>query len=398
MKKRVKRPNIFVYSLFFLICKVLATFKFKLKVIRNELKKKKGPCVIIANHEASIDFINLTAAVKRRINYVISNSFYQTLGIKSLLNACGVIPKQQFQTAITDLKKMKEVVQNNGTLTIYPAGLMTENGVSTIIPGSSGKLLKFLKEDVYVAYTTGSYLTHPKWSKVYRKGRITLDVYLLATKEEINQMSIEELDALVIDRLSFNEYENQETAQIEYKNGDNVEGFENVLHLCPKCQKEFVMTASGNTFKCSSCGNQARSDKFGFLTKVKDGDIVFKHPNKWYDYIYELLKNEITQTENYTLSSHGKLQMIEGKKQKFVEVGEIDLTLNSKEFTLNGQVHNQPFNLVVSIAKSPMLPFSPGKSLEIQDGPTIYRFIPEDGKIVIKWIMALKIFAAKQSA
>ena len=145
MKKRVKRPNIFVYSLFFLICKVLATFKFKLKVIRNELKKKKGPCVIIANHEASIDFINLTAAVKRRINYVISNSFYQTLGIKSLLNACGVIPKQQFQTAITDLKKMKEVVQNNGTLTIYPAGLMTENGVSTIIPGSSGKLLKFLK-------------------------------------------------------------------------------------------------------------------------------------------------------------------------------------------------------------------------------------------------------------
>jgi len=78
MEKRVfKKPNRFVYGVFVLASKFLAKFKYNLKYNKNEFKNINGPCLILANHEASIDFINLAAALKRRAHFVISNSFYQ---------------------------------------------------------------------------------------------------------------------------------------------------------------------------------------------------------------------------------------------------------------------------------------------------------------------------------
>ena len=38
-----------------------------------------------------------------------------------------------------------------------------------------------------------------------------------------------------------------------------------------------------------------------------------------------------------------------------------------------------------------MLPFQPGDRFEIQQGSQIYRIRPKDGRIVMKWILTLKV-------
>lgn len=110
-KKRhlTRKPNIFVYGLFRFLSKLFAKFKFKLKCTRNDLKGIKGPAIILGNHGTALDFVNLTSVLKQRVNYVISNSYYQTLPFKPIINKVGLIPKQQFQTLPTDLKAIKEV-------------------------------------------------------------------------------------------------------------------------------------------------------------------------------------------------------------------------------------------------------------------------------------------------
>ena len=177
MKKQnsYKKPNWIVYFLYRMISKFIAKFVFNTHINRNELKNVKGPYVVIANHESSIDFINAAALIDRRVHFVISNSFYNTLPIRGLLNRAGVIPKQQFQTSVVDIKKMKQVIDNDMPLVIYPVGLMSENGASDPVPIATSKFLKMMNADVYVCYSKGSYLTKPKWSKVRRKGKI--DVY-----------------------------------------------------------------------------------------------------------------------------------------------------------------------------------------------------------------------------
>jgi len=85
-----------------------------------------------------------------------------------------------------------------------------------------------------------------------------------------------------------------------------------------------------------------------------------------------------------------KIHMIDGKKNKFLEVGEGTLTLNQTEFLIDGTINGEPVHLQVPIAGLLTLPFSPGKRLEIQHGKTIYRCVLDDGKLTIKFINMLK--------
>ena len=145
------------------ICSVVAGTVFGRKILRNEIKGKNGPFVVIANHQAALDFVNLIGAAKRPMSFVISNSFFSTLPIKGFLRKMGVIPKQQFQTTVKDLKKIKSVIEAGEPLVIYPAGLMCEDGLSTPLPSATYKFLKWLDADVYVAKTSGTYFVMPNW-------------------------------------------------------------------------------------------------------------------------------------------------------------------------------------------------------------------------------------------
>ena len=392
--KYIKKPNIFMYFLFRSISKLVSKFMFNLKFKRNEIRNLKGPYVVIANHESFIDFINLVVCNKHRMTFVVSKSFFNSMKINPLIKACGTIPKQQFQTSITDLKNMKHVIDDNRPLAFYPAGLMSDNGIATYIPKGTGKLLKWLNCDVYLAKTEGSYLTNPKWGKCgFRKGRITLDVYKLLSKDALNDFSADSLQKFVEDKLYYNAYDDQENNMIEYKKGDNIEGLENVLFKCLKCNHEFThKIINKNVMVCNNCNNMAVADKFGFLNKVEDDDIVIKKVSDWSNKLENDLYQEISNNENYIIKDHAKIQMINFKKHQFKDVGECIISLGKEGFKLNGSLNNQPFNETISTKEFIVLPFKPGKYFEIQHGMDIYRILLDNPNQTSKWMLVLKSF------
>ena len=391
-KYLTKKPSVFFYGIFRIVSLIASKFLFNLKVIRNEIKNKKGAYVVIANHESSIDFINLCACNRNRMHFVISNSFYQSLPVNPALKAAGVIPKQQFQTAMEDLKKMKAVLDNNMPLVIYPAGLMSEDGIATPIPKGTGKLLRWFNVDVYVAKTTGSYFTNPKWGKCgFRKGRITLDIYKLYDKGELTSYNEKDIQNTIESLLDYNSYEYQEKELVKYKKGDNVEGLENVLYKCPKCNKEFFMKSDGNKLFCTSCNNLAIADKYGLLHQGNEESVIYKKVCDWSSFIKNDLYKEIEEDLYYKMVGHGKIAMINSKKHKFEEVGEADITLERSVFKLKGTLNNEEFNKEISIKEIFLFPFSPGRHFEIQDGKTIYRIYLDNGVEATKWMNALRI-------
>ena len=123
------KPNLFCYRLAQAASNIVARLVFKRKILRNEIKDVKGPYLVIANHQAAYDFVNLMGVTKRTMSFVISNSFYQSLPIKGFLDKLGVIPKQQFQTTVNDMKKIKATIDAGQPVVIYPAGLMCEDGL-----------------------------------------------------------------------------------------------------------------------------------------------------------------------------------------------------------------------------------------------------------------------------
>lgn len=370
-----------------------ATFVFKRKMLRNEIKNKKGAFVVIANHEAAYDFVNLIDATHRPMSFVISHSFYNSLPIKGFLNKMGVIPKQQFQTAVRDLKRIKAVIDRGEPVVIYPAGLMCEDGLSTPIPAATYKFLKWLQTDVYVARASGSYFVMPKWTKGLRPGRTYMDIYKLFGKDELAAMELDEVQRRTDEAILFDAYREQEEHQVKYKNNAVIDGLENVLYMCPHCKAEFTMQVRNHsTIACTVCGYEQVSDEYALLHNHRGLGEEVRYVSDWSRLVFEELKEKIRRGLEHTLEANVTFHMIDDKVDKFVEVGQGHVRLTENGFSIRGEIKGEPIEQTVSVANIPTLPFSPGKHFEIQHGKDIYRCYPEDGRLTMKFINMVKIF------
>lgn len=390
---RYRKPNIFCYRLTQVVAWIAAALVFRRKIIRNEIKGKKGPFVVIANHQTALDFVNLIGATSRPMTFVISKSIFSTLPIKGFIEKLGMIPKQQFQTSPKDMKRIKSVIDNGQGLVIYPAGLMCEDGLSTPIPTATYRFLQWLGADVYVARCSGTYFVMPKWSTAIRPGRTYMDIYKLFSKEELAAMDLETLRKKTDEALLFDAYREQEKHMVKYMGNRNIEGLENVLYMCPHCMSEFsVEVKNGTGLRCAKCGYEVVGDEYAFLHRRSEHGPEMKYVSDWSKFIHGNLKARVRLGAEKSISSAAVIHMIDHGKKKFSPVGQGIVSLNRDGFAIDGQIRGERTLLNVSIANVPTLPFGPGHYFEIQDGERIYRCYPEDGRMVMKFINMLKIF------
>lgn len=388
-----KKPNLLCYRLAQIVSWFVATFVFRRKILRNEIRGKHGPFIVIANHQAALDFVNLIGVTHRPLSFVISNSFFNTLPIRGFLKKMGVIPKQQFQTTVRDLKRIKAVTEQGEPVVIYPAGLMCEDGLSTPIPSATYKFLKWLDVDVYMAKTSGTYFVMPKWAKGMRPGRTYLDIYRLFTREELKELDMAEVKRRTDAALLFDAYREQENNPVKYLHGSDLRGLENVLYQCAHCRSEFTVEAvDTDRLRCNACGYEQQSDAYGFLHKSSAVGQEIRYVYDWSRLIYERTEEKILSGELAMLSTKTKICMIDYDRKKFKEVGQGTLTLNGEGFVINGQIRGEGVKFRVTIAGVPTLPFKPGKYLEVQQGSNIYRCVLENGRLVMKFINMVKIF------
>ncbi len=396
---KVKRPNRFFYSLTRTVSRIAAALFFRPRILRNELKGKKGACLIIANHQAAYDFINLIGAVRRPMHFVVSESFYRTLPFTGIMDRIGVIPKQQFQTTLADLKRMRAVLDAGRPLVIYPAGLMCEDGRSTPLPEGTFQFLQWARVDVYMAKTVGTYFAMPKWAKKKRPGRTYLDLYRLFSKEELAAADLDTVRKKAEDALLFDAYREQEERRIRYRGCSNVEGLEYVLYQCPRCHAEHTVTAREDTLRCTACGYTARCDEYGFLHGEEGVEPALRYVSDWSRLIFEQVKQTLKEAPALSLSCRARLLMIDQKKHAFTDRGEVALTLSRDGFLLRGTADGEPFERRIPIDTFASLPFSPSRYFEIQDGRSIYRCAPHDGRSVMKYINMVKaLYELRQSA
>ena len=391
-----KKPSLLHYRIAQAVSWLFSTLIFGRRVARNELRGVKGPFVVVANHQAALDFVNLIGLTSRRMTFVISRAFYSTLPIRKFLDKLGVIPKQQFQTALSDMKRCRAVIDAGEPLVIYPAGLMCEDGLSTPIPAATYKFLKWLNADVYAARTTGAYFVMPKWSGKLRPGKTQMDVYRLFTKEELQTLSLAEIRERTNEALLFDAYREQEILRGQYAGCADIRGLENVLYICPHCGAEFtVVTRGKRTLYCTACGFAAKSDRYGLIRETSAFGTGLRRVSDWSKRCFKAVLSAVQRGET-TLSSPVRIHMIDRGVHKFRQAGTGMLMLTKEGFLLRGMIRGEPVELRLSVAGMPTLPFIPGRYLELQNGQETYRCLPKDGQIVMKFVNMVKAFHAME--
>ena len=388
-----RKQSRFLYWLVSLMTRAVAKCVFHRRVLRNELKGAKGPFVVIANHQTKLDFVNLLDLAGKPMRFVISDAFYSTSPVQWAMDRLGMIPKQQFQTSPLDMRRMKDVINNGEGLAIYPAGLMCEDGLSTPIPVATYRFLVWLRADVYVARTTGTYFVRPKWAKRNRPGRTYMDVYKLFSAEELATTPIEQIRAKADEALLFDAYREQEAHRIKYKHGDDLEGLEHVLYRCPHCKSEDGMRVQEKRHLiCTHCGFRHSADALGLLSNTGDTAESFRYASDWSRMIYEEQKRRIETGSETELSCTASVSVLDRDQKKYLPLGQARITLTATHFLLEGDWQGEGATMQVTTACFASLPFVPGEFFEIQSGDSIYRCAPIDGTHTMKIIHMVKAY------
>ena len=302
----------------------------------------KGPFLLLCNHNAFLDFkVANTCLGKNDANYVVAIDGF--LKREGLLRNVGCICKRKFTNDITLVKQLKRVISERRVAVVYPEARYSLCGTTAILPSSLGKLAKLLNVNVATLICHGHHINSPFWDTSHERGveGIESTYKLLIKKEELDKLSVDEINNKILDEFQYDDFKWQKEKGILVKDEKRAEGLHRVLYQCPVCKTEYEMSSNGKTLKCNHCNSTWEMKENGELELIagdNKSDINFNHIPDWYEWQRSNVRREI---EEGTYSTGIlKCQVDSLPKDRFYDLGEATLIhdMNGFNVTLNGDL------------------------------------------------------------
>ena len=394
LEKKYTRPNIFNYTILKIVARTVLTWKYHTKMIwKTDVRKVKGPFVLISNHASRADYLFNAIYFKERVNFVLGyNEFFRS-HLSGTVNSINCIPKRNFQFEVKPIMAITEILKQGGVISIYPEGMNSISGANQPVAIGTGSFLKRLGAPVYYSVIKGGYLSCPKYDNNDRPGKVESVVDLMFTENDLEVMTPEEIEDRVNELLYHDDYEWNKIRKIHYKTkGKTAEGLETLLYWCPKCHKEFTMTTKGNDIVCSNCGNGATLDDTYEMHPFNKSSVIPDTQTKWFNMERANIKEEV-KDPNFELRSKVKIgtlpkyELLKDKKTSEI-TGEGELVINHNGLTYRGTKEGKEVELHLDLNHLP----SYGMCTDVTRFYTFFNnefveFYPEHN-IVMKWFMA----------
>lgn len=293
---KTTRPNLFFRTLLRVISVFdLISAKFTFKRIGMEKLDKKEPCLILMNHSSFIDMeIAQRVMYPRPMNIICTTDGF--VGKNWLMGQIGCIPTIKFTN---DLRMIRETVNAvkklKSSILLYPEAGYSFDGTATTLPDSVAKFIKMLKIPVVMITTYGAYLRQPLFNNLNkRQFPVEATVEYILSKEEVESKSEQEINDIVKELFSFDNYKWQQENNIIIDEDNRAEGLNRILYKCPNCLNEGDLKGEGTTLTCPKCGKVYELTENGFM-KAKVGETEIDHIPNWYKWERECVKEEILQ-------------------------------------------------------------------------------------------------------
>lgn len=393
--RKIKKPPLVLYAILGFIWKIIFTKKYNLKVIdKVNLKKVKGPYILISNHASRQDYIfTAVPLLPRRYNFVAGyNEFFRS-HLALVFNLLKPIPKKNFTPDIYTIKETKRVLNKGGRIILFPEGMNSISGANQPVVVGTGKFIKHFNLPVYYSVIKGGYLTCPKYDLADRKGKVEVTFDQMFTPEELNNLTPSQIEDIINEKLYHDDYEWNKEQKITYKNdGEIARNLHTLLYWCPKCKSELQMVGEKNTITCKCCGNGATITDTYDLVPFNDSCVIPRTQTEWFKMQREFVKEQI-KDPNYKLIEKVKLGML--PKYEYLKdlktseiVGEGTIALTHQGLTYDGTKNNEAFKFFIPIKDLPTY----GMCTDITRFYTFYNgefveFYPETPSVE-KWFLA----------
>jgi len=388
----VPKPNAFLYYTVCFFAGLYFRWVLGLRVDNSAIKGIKPPFFVIAGHTSWLDFYTVTIALfPGRMNYIAAYNLFRDPVLKFLLGLMGVISKNQFTRDNQAILKMKYAISAGRIVAIFPHGCLSNEGrPGGFAAPSIAKLITTFKIPVVAVKINGGYLTRPRWTKRTRRGRIEATVTRLFTSEELGTLSTDVVYRRLIVAIDFDDYRWQRNHNVTFRGSHLAEGAELVLYKCPKCNAEFGLRSKGNRLFCLGCGNEAVMNNKLFFEPGRSDSSVFDGFDNWYDFQQESLLAEIHATD-FRLTAATSLQWNEPGKYGYQHMGHGTLSLTRESLIYEGNVFEKTETLFFDMKDVLMVPFAAGEYFEIANGSDLRRFVLDDVRMMMKWVLAIRL-------
>ena len=269
--------------------------KFKYTTERYDLVKDQ-PCLILMNHCSFTD-MKLAYGIfyPKKLGIVCSvDAMSGILG--KLMRLLGCTPTHKFvpdMNLINDINYMLK--ENKSSVLMYPDAGYSFDGCATTMPSRLGLLMKRLGVPVVTVITKGAFHRDPLYNMLQiRDVEVSAHVKCIATAEEVKSKSVAELNALLAEAFSFDNFAWQRDNKISIDVPFRADGLHRILYKCPHCGAENQMEGKGIHLTCHACNKQWTMDEYGQL-QANEGETYYPHIPDWYKWERECVRKELEE-------------------------------------------------------------------------------------------------------
>ena len=294
----------------------------------------KEPVLILMNHSSFID-LKIVSRIFYPKPYGIVCTFDTLVGKSWLMRLLGCIPTQKFVSDLTLIKDMEYMLKEKKTsVLMFPEAGYSFDGKTTTLPRKMGILLKKLDVPVVTVITEGAFARDPLYNMLQlRKVKVSAKVKCLLTRQEIKEKSVAELDAMIDEAFSFDNFAWQQENGILIKEKFRADGLNRILYQCAHCGTEGKMEGSGTILKCHHCGKEYELTEDGYL-RALEGETEFSHVPDWYDWQRQNVRKELEEG-SYSLDTDVDIAVLTNYKALY-KVGSGRLKHDAEGFHLTG--------------------------------------------------------------
>jgi len=294
--KNPMKPQRWLAAIVHMVCaSTLRKIKFSYTTERMDLVGDQ-PCLILMNHSSFTDMKLAYGIFYPKKLGIVTSVDAMTGILGKLMRLLGCTYTHKYITDLTLFKDMEYMLKTNkSSVLMYPEAGYSFDGCATTLPRKMGILLKRLGVPVVTVITEGAFHRDPLYNMLQiRDVKVSAHVKCIATAEELKEKSVDELDALIADAFSFDNFAWQRDNKVSIDEPFRADGLHRILYKCSHCGEENQMEGKGIHLTCHACNTKWTMDEYGQLA-AKNADTVYPHIPDWYRWQRECVRKELEE-------------------------------------------------------------------------------------------------------
>lgn len=173
-------------------CQVFTTLFFRYRAYGKTNVPKKGPVLLVGNHQSFLDPIFCGIGVKRGVVYMARDTLFKG-PFGWAIRSVNAIPVKRDQADIGAMKLIIARLRQGMAVCLYPEGTRSVDGRITRFKGGLGLLCRRSKATVVPVLVDGAFECWPRNKTLFTPGLVMICFGKPLLPEQIEQMNNEQL-------------------------------------------------------------------------------------------------------------------------------------------------------------------------------------------------------------